>query len=138
MPLICATCGAASEPGRKFCAECGALLTVSCPLCAASNRPDARFCGDCGAGLSAGAIPPERAEHEAFDKTVAAVAERRLVSVLFADLVGFTSLSEARDPEAVRDILSRYFGIASDIIGRYYREVHRGRGDGRLGRPDRA
>ena len=39
----------------------------------------------------------------------ASVSERRLVSVLFADLVGFTTLSENRDPEEVRELLSQYF-----------------------------
>jgi class 3 adenylate cyclase/predicted ATPase len=47
------------------------------------------------------------------------VAERRLVSVLFADLVGFTALSEARDAEATRDLLSRYFELARTLITRY-------------------
>ena len=42
----------------------------------------------------------------------APVAERRLVSVLFADLVGFTTLSESRDAEEMRDLLSRYFDSA--------------------------
>jgi class 3 adenylate cyclase len=46
-------------------------------------------------------------------------AERRLVSVLFADLVGFTPLSEERDPEEVRELLSRYFGQARLIVERY-------------------
>jgi class 3 adenylate cyclase/tetratricopeptide (TPR) repeat protein len=49
----------------------------------------------------------------------AAVAERRLVTVLFADLVGFTTLSEGRDPEEVRELLSRYFEMARDTIERY-------------------
>jgi len=47
------------------------------------------------------------------------LAERRLVSVLFADLVGFTTLSERRDPEEVRELLSRYFDTARRLIGRY-------------------
>jgi class 3 adenylate cyclase/tetratricopeptide (TPR) repeat protein len=47
------------------------------------------------------------------------VAERRVCSVLFCDVVGFTPLSEARDPEAVRELLSRYFGVARVVIGRY-------------------
>ncbi|MGH8988304.1 MAG: ATP-binding protein, partial [Acidimicrobiales bacterium] len=50
---------------------------------------------------------------------VAPVAERRVCSVLFADLVGFTSLSEHRDPEQVREILSRYFEVARQVIGRH-------------------
>jgi class 3 adenylate cyclase/predicted ATPase len=47
------------------------------------------------------------------------VAERRVCSVLFCDMVGFTPLSESRDPEAVRELLSGYFGVARTVIGRY-------------------
>jgi class 3 adenylate cyclase len=47
------------------------------------------------------------------------VAERRVCSVLFCDVVGFTPLSEARDPEAVRELLSAYFEVARTVIGRY-------------------
>ena len=47
------------------------------------------------------------------------VAERRVCSVLFCDVVGFTLLSEARDPEAVRELLSRYFAVARTVVGRY-------------------
>jgi class 3 adenylate cyclase len=47
------------------------------------------------------------------------VAERRVCSVLFCDLVGFTPLSESRDPEAVRELLSEYFAVARTVIGRY-------------------
>ena len=47
------------------------------------------------------------------------VAERRVCSVLFCDLVGFTLLSESRDPEAVRELLSEYFTAARTVIGRY-------------------
>ncbi len=56
------------------------------------------------------------------------VAERRLVSVLFADLVGFTPFAEERDAEDVRDTLTRYFDLASEVMTRYGgngREVHR-------------
>jgi class 3 adenylate cyclase len=50
-------------------------------------------------------------------------------SVLFCDLVGFTPLSESRDPEAVRELLSRYFGIARTVIGRYGGVVEKFIGD---------
>jgi class 3 adenylate cyclase/tetratricopeptide (TPR) repeat protein len=68
-----------------------------------------RFCGECGSSLSEDTAPaaPEKA------------AERRLVSVLFADLVGFTPLSESRDPEEVRELLSRYFDTCRRLIGIY-------------------
>jgi class 3 adenylate cyclase/tetratricopeptide (TPR) repeat protein len=56
-------------------------------------------------------------------------AERRLVSVLFADLVGFTALSEDRDAEEVRDLLTRYFDTARRIIDRYGGTVEKFIGD---------
>ena len=58
-----------------------------------------------------------------------ASAERRLVTVLFADLVGFTTLAEGRDAEAVRDLLSEYFELASDLLGRYGGTVEKFIGD---------
>src|SRR6202035_1286982 len=57
------------------------------------------------------------------------VAELRLVSVLFADLVGFTALSESRDPEEVRELLSRYFDVCRDLIERYGGVVEKFIGD---------
>ncbi|MGI8998387.1 MAG: AAA family ATPase, partial [Candidatus Limnocylindria bacterium] len=56
-------------------------------------------------------------------------AERRLVSVLFADLVGFTPFAEGRDPEEVRETLSRYFEVARDVIARYGGTVEKFIGD---------
>jgi class 3 adenylate cyclase/tetratricopeptide (TPR) repeat protein len=58
-----------------------------------------------------------------------AVSERRLVTVLFADLVGFTTLAESRDAEAVRDLLSRYFEQCQEVIGRYGGTVEKFIGD---------
>jgi class 3 adenylate cyclase/tetratricopeptide (TPR) repeat protein len=58
-----------------------------------------------------------------------AVAERRIVSVLFTDLVGFTTLAEDRDPEAVRELLSRYFAAATDAIDRHGGTVEKFIGD---------
>ena len=59
----------------------------------------------------------------------APVSERKLVSVLFADLVGFTTLSESRDPEEVRELLTRYFEIARTVIERYGGTVEKFIGD---------
>ncbi len=62
-------------------------------------------------------------------QTVSAVAERRLVSVLFADLVGYTMLSEGRDFEDVRDLQTRYFDTARTVIERYGGAVEKFIGD---------
>ena len=52
-----------------------------------------------------------------------------MCSVLFCDLAGFTPLAESRDPEAVRELLSRYFGVARTVIGRYGGVVEKFIGD---------
>ena len=135
--MICATCGSENERGRKFCLECGTRLASGCPSCGAANPAGAKFCGECGttlgadaaaaggpAGAGGGSEPP--ASHRA---TPAPVAERRIVSILFADLVGFTALAEGRDPEETRELLSRYFELARDVIGRYGGTVEKFIGD---------
>ncbi|MDQ3937456.1 MAG: adenylate/guanylate cyclase domain-containing protein [Chloroflexota bacterium] len=58
-----------------------------------------------------------------------AIAERRVVTVVFADLVGFTSLAEGRDAEQVRDLLSQYFETAREVVGRYGGVVEKFIGD---------
>jgi class 3 adenylate cyclase/tetratricopeptide (TPR) repeat protein len=61
--------------------------------------------------------------------TAAPVAERRVCSVLFCDVAGFTPLAESRDPEAVRELLSRYFEVARTVVGRYGGVVEKFIGD---------
>ena len=97
------------------------MLAIACSSCGAANEPGDRFCGECGSPLGEGEVRPPR--------PATAQAERRHVSVLFADLVGFTSLSENRDPEEVRDLLSRYFDECSRLIGRYGGVVEKFIGD---------
>src|SRR5262245_39858334 len=101
----CPRCASENETGRKFCGECGSPLALACASCGAANSPGVKFCGECGSPLADEVGVPVAAEIPA----PAPVAERRLVSVLFADLVGFTTLSEAQDSEEVRALLSRYF-----------------------------
>jgi class 3 adenylate cyclase/tetratricopeptide (TPR) repeat protein len=127
--VICGSCGAENRAGRKFCAECGSVLAVGCPACGASNEPGEKFCGECGSALIEGASPTRSAVASEGEPGVAPVAERRLVSVLFADLVGFTTLSEARDSEEVRELLSKYFDTCKTIITRYGGTVEKFIGD---------
>ncbi len=133
---MCSNCGATNPVGQRFCGECGARLASGCPTCGAAVGPDQRFCGDCGAaipGAVASAAPPLRGQLAALPGSVRSgqvpAAERRLVSVLFADLVGFTPFAEERDAELVRETLTRYFDLASDVIGRYGGTVEKFIGD---------
>jgi class 3 adenylate cyclase/tetratricopeptide (TPR) repeat protein len=119
----CPACGTPNEASRKFCGECGTSLAVACPACGTPNAPGTKFCGECGTTLTAdagvGAAPA----------ATQPTAERRLISVLFADLVGFTTLSETRDAEQVRDLLGRYFATATQVIGSYGGTVEKFIGD---------
>ena len=119
--MRCPSCGTENREGRKFCAECGSPLATACPACGAANEPGERFCGECGSPLAAATAPPPAREGPA--------AERRLVSVLFADLVGFTRLSDSRDAEEVRELLSRYFDSCRRIISLYGGTVEKFIGD---------
>src|ERR1700733_2219507 len=114
----CGQCGASLGEGSRFCGECGAAAG-GCPSCGEPAIEGKRFCHACGFALSGPAPPPEGGR----------VSERRVCSVLFCDVAGFTPLSEARDPEAVRELLSRYFEIARTIVGRYGGVVEKFIGD---------
>src|SRR5215471_14958792 len=122
---VCGNCGAANPVGQRFCGSCGTALAAVCSSCGATNPAGQRFCGECGSPLTetapapVGAAPP----------VDAAVSERRLVSLLFADLVGFTTLSESRDPEAVRELLSRYFDTCRRLVELYGGTVEKFIGD---------
>ena len=118
--MRCSSCGADNRPGSKFCSECGSPLARTCPNCSTAVSPEAKFCAECGAPLAAtGAAVRPRAVPVAPHVDRAAVPDRRLVSVLFADLVGFTPLSEKRDAEEVRELLTRYFDLAGRSSSRY-------------------
>src|SRR6266542_2596601 len=128
--MICSNCGFENEAGRKFCGECGQALVVVCSSCGRPNSPGMKFCGECGSSLTgAPAVSPDAAPATAPSVPVVAPTERRLVSVLFADLVGFTTLSESRDSEEVRELLTRYFDTCSQLISRYGGTVEKFIGD---------
>ena len=94
---------------------------------AGMNAPDDKFCGECGSAFASGASPAagRRGSQPAKDGRT----ERRLVSVLFVDLVGFTTFAEGRDAEDVRDMLTRYFDAASDAVQRHGGTVEKFIGD---------
>jgi class 3 adenylate cyclase/predicted ATPase len=89
-------------------------MAVRCAICGFEAPDGMRFCGACGSPLPA---------------VTARVRERRLVSVLFCDLVGFTTFSESRDHEDVRDVLGQYFMSARQIVARYGGTIEKFIGD---------
>jgi class 3 adenylate cyclase/tetratricopeptide (TPR) repeat protein len=121
----CTACGADNAAGNRFCGQCAAPLAAQCPACGASAQPGQKFCGQCAAPLQGETAPGTRTP----PPTVSAPAENRPVALLFVDLVGFTTLSESRDAEDVRGLLSRYFDTARTIVGRYGGVVEKFIGD---------
>jgi predicted ATPase/class 3 adenylate cyclase len=123
--MTCPRCGIENPAGQRFCGNCGSALAAECPSCGTSNPPGQRFCGSCGTQLARAAAAAATAPLE----PTSATTERRLVSVLFADLVGFTTLAESRDPEEVRELLSRYFDESRRVVERYGGVVEKFIGD---------
>ena len=125
--MICSNCGTENRVGAKFCMECATPFAAICPSCGAANLPGAKFCSECATPLSA--VARRATATQPPDAAPEAQAERRLVSVLFADLVGFTSFSEGRDAEEVRELQTRYFDTVREIIARYGGTVEKFIGD---------
>jgi class 3 adenylate cyclase/tetratricopeptide (TPR) repeat protein len=111
----CPTCGAAIVPGARFCGNCGTRLIAD----DGGPAPDAARTAGAGARPGGDEARP----------TPARTTERRVVNVLFADLVGFTTISATRDPETIRELQSGYFERTREIIGRYGGVVEKFIGD---------
>ena len=101
---ICTSCGAANAEESRFCATCGAALGTACANCGANLPEDAQFCPACGTRTA----PAPEVERQ-----------RKVISVLFADLVGYTARSETTDAEDVRELLERYYARASAEVERF-------------------
>src|SRR5258706_16256134 len=91
---------------------------VACPNCGTENAAGSRFCNACGTALAA--LPP-------------APEERKVVSALFCDLVGFTATSEGADPEDVDRMLTTYFTMARRQIEAHGGVIEKFIGDAVLG-----
>jgi class 3 adenylate cyclase/tetratricopeptide (TPR) repeat protein len=123
----CAACGTANPEGFRFCGVCGTPLgEVRCGSCGVLAPPGHRFCGQCGASLlpaaaaTASPVPAWPGGAVAAPTTsLAALAvpdERKLATVLFADVVGFTSLSEGTDPEVVARTVDAAFRRMAEVV----------------------
>ena len=98
--MRCKNCGTDNPAGFRFCGGCGQALAETCPACGAEVVSGFRFCGVCGHQL---AVPVEPGKVAA---AVVPTTERRRVTVLFADLVGFSALAEQLDPEPLNVLVT--------------------------------
>ena len=125
--MLCRSCSHDNRETASFCDQCGAALVDVCPSCGAQLRRAALFCGSCGHRVVEPSkrppapdpltyTPPHLAEKILRDRA-ALEGERRTVTVLFADAMGFTPISERLDEEQVYDLmqgcLARMMGLST-------------------------
>ncbi len=101
--MNCPSCQAPVSPGTRFCGNCGSKLAASCPGCRHDNPAGSLYCEACG-------VPMAQAQGP---------GDRRVVTVLFTDVSGFTAMSEKLDPEAVTAIVNRFFTVLTRPIYKY-------------------
>lgn len=118
--MKCANCSFVNEGGAAFCESCGAPLRRTCPKCRAQLNPTARFCNRCGT------------EQPLTEQRPTLEGARKSVTILFADIVGSTSLAEKFDPEDWKEIVNDAHRIVSRAVDAYGGTIAQLLGDGVL------
>src|SRR5262245_63651493 len=127
--MTCAACGHPNLNAARFCNACGVALAHRCPGCGTENPPGSRFCNACGAALAALPEPvPRRVEGP--NRRAAGLEARKVVTVVFADLIGSTALHERLDAESVRSLMGRYYGALHAAVETHGGSVVKLLGDG--------
>ena len=138
----CPKCNFENPERARFCNQCGSPLEARCPTCDRVNPPGNKFCNACGAGLIQPKNEPPIDYYDPLSYTPKHLAdkiltgrntlegERKLVTVMFADVAGFTAISEKLDPEEVHRIMDGCCRILVDEIHRFEGTVGEFRGDG--------
>ena len=115
--MKCPKCQHDNREGRKFCAKCGTKMGWVCPKCGYENEADELFCGECGTKITDTPAPkledmqdsiyiPEPLRQKRDAAQLELQGENRLVTALFADISGFTPLSNQHSPENVVNIVN--------------------------------
>jgi class 3 adenylate cyclase/tetratricopeptide (TPR) repeat protein len=109
--MNCPNCQNAVEEKQKFCRACGAKLRVACPGCGSAILPGDRFCGECGLEFKINKRPAGK------QKKIA--SERKYITIIFADLSGYTTLTERLDPEEVKDLINHIIGEIAKVVSKH-------------------
>jgi class 3 adenylate cyclase/tetratricopeptide (TPR) repeat protein len=140
--MKCPQCSADNKESAKFCGNCGARLASICPQCNFENAPQNQFCIECGHALTKPkkkafvdyeqpqSYTPEFLAEKILTTRSAIQGERKLVTVLFADVANYTAMAEKLDPEEVHQIMDGCFKILMDEIHKYEGTINQFTGDG--------
>jgi class 3 adenylate cyclase/tetratricopeptide (TPR) repeat protein len=140
--MKCASCKFDNPEGMNFCGKCGSPLTMACPSCGYHNPAGFKACKQCKRKRFYDDAAPGYAKRSALEYTPpfllertlkyksAMVGERKLVSVLFADVANFTGMAEKLDPEDIHEIMDRCFAILGREIHQAGGTINQYTGDG--------
>jgi class 3 adenylate cyclase/tetratricopeptide (TPR) repeat protein len=140
--MKCPECQFVNREEAKFCGKCRAKLLRLCPQCSNENAQENDFCDECGYDLKKPkeAPPIDYSQPQSYTPKYLAEkilttrssieGERKLVTVLFADVANYTSISEKLDPEEIHQIMDGCFKVLMDEIHRYEGTINQFTGDG--------
>src|SRR3954449_10917588 len=123
---VCPSCSYENPEGARFCMSCGSALERRCSVCGTELPAQARFCMNCGTPVEDAPLPRPVAVEP---PVLALPEERRQVTVVFADLSGYTAVAETMDPEAVKGLVERCLRRLGDEVERYGGTVDKYIGD---------
>jgi class 3 adenylate cyclase/tetratricopeptide (TPR) repeat protein len=143
--MKCPKCDFDNPNEMQFCGKCGSKLIMPCPKCGSVNPPEFQFCGKCGTKIAEDLIAeiklpkledmqdklyiPEPLRQRMDNAKQELQGENRLVTALFADISGFTPLSNRHSNEKVVDIVNQCFKVIIDTVFRYEGDPNRFIGD---------
>ena len=150
--MQCPKCQYENQAGDKFCRECGTKLSYVCPKCGHEANPQDKFCAECGTKLvedvpttTEVTVPkledmhaqlqnliPEALAQKYLDAEQQAAGENRLITALFADISGFTTLSAVQSSEVIFQLIQNCFKQLVSIVANYEGSISGFRGDGLL------
>lgn len=139
--MQCPKCSFEISDLAIFCTNCGAQIKLTCPECGAKTKAGATFCSQCGFRIGFQPHPEDASQQKniAFPisqpdskRSQADPYERRIVTVLFADIAGYTMISEVRDPENLAEIMSGAYPCLLEPIGEFKGSIMQVMGDGVL------
>jgi class 3 adenylate cyclase/tetratricopeptide (TPR) repeat protein len=143
--MICQQCGFTNDSDAVFCVQCSHPLQLPCPNCATQNSVNARFCKQCGSSLDETSADTQTTRLKDLQQSAPKTLQQKLkkaekqiegqrkpVTILFADIVGSTSIAEQLDPEEWKEVVQGAHQRVSEAIHRYEGTIAQLLGDGVL------